>query len=75
MKEKDNLIRVYTGNEVLVFILKDKLEETGISTTIQNDSHDNFLRGVPTAIDLYIQQFDLKKAEPVISEFIKKNKG
>jgi hypothetical protein len=75
MKEKDNLIRVYTGTEVLVFILKNKLEETGISTTIQNDSHDNFLQGVPTAIDLYIQQFDIKKAEPIISEFVKKNKG
>jgi hypothetical protein len=75
MKEKDNLIRVYTGTEVLVFILKDRLEETGISTTIQNDSNDDFLRGVPAAIDLYIRQFDLKKAEPIISEFIKKNKG
>jgi hypothetical protein len=75
MKEKDNLTRVYTGPEVLVFILKDKLEETGISTTIQNDSHDNFLQGVPTAIDLYIQQFDLKKAEPIINEFIIKNKA
>jgi hypothetical protein len=75
MKEKDNLIKVYTGPEVLVFILKDKLEEIGISTTIQNDSHDNFLQRAPTAIDLYIQQFDLKKAEPIISEFIKKNKA
>jgi hypothetical protein len=75
MKEKDNLIKVYTGPEVFVFILKDKLEETGISTTIQNDSNDNFLQGVPTAIDLYIQQFDIKKAEPMIRYFIKKNKG
>ena len=75
MKEKDNLIRVYTGTEVLAFILKDKLEETGISTSIQNDSHDNFLQGVPTAIDLYIQQFDLKKAKPIINEFINKDKG
>jgi hypothetical protein len=74
MKEKDNLIRVYTGTEVLVFILKDRLEETGIATTIQDDSNDNFLRGVPTAIDLYIRQSDLKKAEPIISEFIKKNR-
>jgi hypothetical protein len=75
MNEKDNLIRVYSGTEVLVFILKDKLEESGISTTIQNDSHDNFLRGVPTAIDLYIQQFDFGKAKPIINEFIKKNKS
>jgi hypothetical protein len=74
MKENDNLIRVYTGSEVLVFMLKDRLEDTGISTSIQNDSHDNFLQGVTATIDLYIQQFDLKKAKPIIIEFIKKNK-
>ena len=75
MKENDKLTRVYTGTEVLVFILKDKLEENGISATIQNDSHDSFLGGVPTAIDIYIQQFDYKKAEPIRSEFIQDNKG
>jgi len=73
MKTNNKLIRIYSGTEVLVNMLKGKLEITGISTIIQNDSNDSFLRGVPTAIDLYIQQFDFEKAEPVISEFIKKN--
>ncbi len=73
MKRKNNLIKVYTGTEVLVHILKDKLEQSGISAIIQNDSGDSFLRGTPTAIDLYIQQFDLNKAEPIIQEFVKKN--
>lgn len=75
MKENNKLIRIYSGTEVLVNLLKDKLENTGISATIQNDSNDSFLRGVPTAIDLYIQQSDFKKAEPIINEFIKKNKA
>jgi len=75
MKTNNKLIRIYSGTEVLVNMLKGKLEITGISTIIQNDSNDSFLRGVPTAIDLYIQQFDFEKAEPVISEFIKKNKA
>ena len=73
MKTNSKLIRIYSGTEVLVNMLKGKLEITGISTIIQNDSNDSFLRGVPTAIDLYIQQFDFEKAESVISEFIKKN--
>ena len=73
MKEKNNLIKAYTGTEVLVHILKDKLESNGISSTIQNDSGDSFLSGTPTAIDLYIQQLDLKKAKPIIRDFIKKN--
>ncbi len=68
------MIRVYTGNEVSVSLLKGRLENIGIVAAIQNDSHDNFLRGVPIAVDLYIQQFDYKKAEPIINEFIENNR-
>jgi len=75
MKEKDKLIKAYSGTEGLVHILKDKLEQKEILATIRNDSGDSFFSGTPIAIDLYIQQFDLKKAEPIISEFIKKNKS
>ena len=53
--------------------LKAKLEKIGISAIIQNDSANSFLRGIPIAIDLYIQQFDFNKAEPIISEFIQDN--
>jgi hypothetical protein len=71
---RDNdLVRIYTGTEMSVFLLKGRLEVAGISSTIQNDSNDSFLRGVPAAVDLYIQQSDFKKAEAVIKEFIKKN--
>jgi hypothetical protein len=73
MKKSDKLIKVYTGTEVLVYILKSKLEEKGISCSIQNDSNNSFLRGVPAAIDLYIQQTDFQKAEPLIKKFISNN--
>ena len=75
MKEKNKLIRVYSGNEVTISLLKGQLEIEGISSSIQNDSGDSFLRGVPAAVDLYIQQSDYKKAEPIINEFIDKNKA
>lgn len=71
MKEKGKLIRVYTGSEINVISLKDRLEKIGISASIQNDSSNSFFRGVPLAIDLYIQEFDYKKAETIISDFIK----
>jgi alpha-amylase/alpha-mannosidase (GH57 family) len=74
MKENNKLIRIYSGNEVTVNLLKGRLENIGVSASIQNDSNDSFLRGVPTAVDLYIQQFDFKKAEQIINEFIQKNK-
>jgi hypothetical protein len=75
MKDKDKLIRVYSGNEVNVNLLKGRLDILGIYAAIQNDSGDSFLRGVPAAVDLYIQQSDYKKAEAIIGEFIKKNKA
>jgi hypothetical protein len=73
MKETDKLIKVYSGTEGLVRILKDKLEQKGILGTIKNDSGDSFLSGTPIALDLFIRQIDIKKAELVIQEFIKKN--
>lgn len=75
MKEKNNLIRVYTGSEISVISLKDRLEKIGISTSIQNDSTNSFFSGVPIAIDLYIQEFDFIKAEPIINDFIQNSKG
>ena len=73
MKEKDTLIKAYSGTEGLVHILKDKLEQNGILVTVRNDSGDSFFRGTPIAIDLYIRQLDIKNAGPIIQEFVKQN--
>jgi hypothetical protein len=72
---KDKLIKVYSGNEVTVYLLRGKLEIAGVSAIIRNDSYDSYLLVAPSTVDLYIQQSDYKKAEPIISEFIKKNKA
>ena len=73
MEKGNNLIRVFTGTEVLVILLKEKLEEIGIASLIKNDFQSGitvgFVSGVPSAIDLYILESDLKDAEPVINEF------
>lgn len=77
MKKGDNLIRIYTGSEVLVIILKEQLEEIGISSLIKNDYQSGisvgFVASVPSAIELYIQESDLTEAEPIINEFIQTN--
>jgi hypothetical protein len=72
MKKKNNLIKVFTGPEASTILLKARLEETGISALIKNDSSSAFFGASPPVIDLYIQESDLKDAEPVISEFIKR---
>ena len=75
MKKTDNLIKVFTGDEPSTILLKARLEETGISALIKNDSSAAFFGAVPPVIDLYIQESDLMKAKPMISEFIKTDKG
>lgn len=79
MKEKNKLIRVYTGTELTVNLLKVELEKLGISGIIQNEFNSGvsagFSGGVSSAIDLFIQEHDLNKAESIIRGFIEINKG
>lgn len=74
MKKTDSLIKVLTGDEASIILLKSRLEEIGISALIKNDSSSSFLGVVPPSIDLYIQEADLKVAKDVITEFTKRNK-
>ena len=77
MKNGNDLIRVFTGTEVLVYLLKERLEEVDISSLIKDDFQSGitvgFVSGVPSAIDLYILESDFKEAEPIINEFVKDN--
>ena len=79
MKDKNKLIRVFTGNEISAILLKGELEEIGISSLIQNDFRSGmaggFGGGVPSAVDLFIQQSDQTMAQPIVNEFIESNKG
>ncbi len=79
MKEKNKLVRIYTGTEMTVLLLKDLLNEIGIKSIIQNNYKSGievgFVGGVQSAIDLFIQQSDFESAEPLIRDFIAQNKG
>ena len=79
MKEKNKLIKVYTGTEVTVILLKGLLEEIEVTSTMQNNYKSGievgFVGGVVSAIDLFIQQSDFEKAEPLIRDFIAKNRS
>lgn len=74
MKEESNLVRIFTGSEISVILLKGELEENGITALIQNDFQSGifagFSGGVPSAVDLYIQESDLFQAEPIVNDFI-----
>ncbi|HZY26189.1 MAG TPA: hypothetical protein VFE71_10205 [Bacteroidales bacterium] len=79
MKERNKLVKVYTGTEMTVTLLKELLEEIKVASTIQNNYKSGvevgFVGGVQSSVDLFIQQSDFETAEPVIRDFIAQNKS
>jgi hypothetical protein len=79
MEKGSNLIKVFTGDEIPVNLLKEFLEEIGIGSMVsdefQSGISSGFVGGVPSSIDLYIQESDFREAEPVINDFIQNNKA
>ena len=77
MKKENELIKVYSGTEISVNLLKDELETNGIAAMIQNDFQSGitagFFGGGIYAVNLFIQETDLPVAEPIINEFLKSN--
>jgi hypothetical protein len=73
MNDEENIVRIYSGTEASVLILKALLEEAGVSSLIKNDSSSAFLGAVPGIVDLYIEKKDLKRARPLIEDFIHNN--
>ena len=74
MEDENNLIRIYSGTEISINLLKEELEENGIAAMIQNDYQSGitagFFGGGTTAIDLFVQESDLKAAETIVADFI-----
>ena len=76
MSAKNELVRIFTGSEVLVLMLKSALDEIGIGSLIQNEFQSGMAAGIggfPETVDLYIQQSDMENAQPLIDEFSETN--
>ncbi len=73
MKDQNKLIRVFSGTEIPVNLLKDELEKNGVSVHIQNDFQSGIMAGFsgggPSAVDLFILESDLNEATPIIEGF------
>ena len=72
--EEGPIIRVYSGSEITALLLKEELEQAGVMSMIKNDFQSGviagFAGGVPSDVDLYIEESDLAKAEPIVSNFL-----
>jgi hypothetical protein len=65
------LIKIFSGEEILAITLKEKLEEAAINVVVRNNNQANVLPSIHTvkAVELFIQEIDFGKANPVIEEF------
>jgi len=66
------LMKVFSGSEVLALALKEKIEAAGVETLIKDNIQSARLAGFGSsgsAVELFIQETDFAKANPVIEEF------
>jgi hypothetical protein len=78
MEDTSHSLRVFAGSEVTVNLLRSELEQAGISSMVQSDSNtgvsSGFYGNYPSEWELYIQDSDIGKAEPIVNAFLKINK-
>ncbi len=66
------LMKVFSGSEILALALQAKIEAAGVETLLKNNIQSAKLAGFGTsgsAVELFIQETDFHKANPVIEEF------
>jgi len=77
MEKQCGLIKVFTGTEMVVYMLKGQLEEMGVGSLVRNDyesgAKTGFFGGTTSSVYLFIQEADLPKAQKIIDEFNKNN--
>ncbi len=65
-------MKVFSGSEILALALQEKIEEVGVETVIKNNIQSARLSGfgdLGQAVEVFIQETDFAKANPVIEEF------
>jgi len=77
-QEDTKTVKVFSGTELEVNLLKGLLEQIGVSGLIQNESKSGimsgFLGGLQDVVDYYIQEADMEKSASTIKEFTEQNK-
>ncbi len=73
MNNAKNYIKVYSGNQVSVILLKGLLKDARIAFIEKNEQHSGvlagFVGGTQSTISLSVQEFDKEKAAKIVSEF------
>ena len=65
------LIKIFSGERILAEALLEKLQEADINVVARDNNQANVLPSIQTAkaVELFIQEIDYGKANPVIEDF------
>ena len=65
------LIKIYSGSQILAKSLQEKVEALGVKTVLRNNNQANVLPSLTQnkAVELFIEEVDFSKANPIIEEF------
>jgi hypothetical protein len=65
------LIKIYSGSQILAKSLQEKVEALGVKTVLRNNNQANVLPSLTQnrAVELFIEEIDFSKANPIIEEF------
>jgi len=75
MKKDSDLVKVFSGDEMTVTLLKAELEELGIPVMVRNDFRSGLAAGfvMQSPVEVYLNESDIQIAEPILKEFIENN--
>jgi len=66
----DNIVKIYTGGDLMINRIKQELFQQGINCLIKDGFKQGiaagFVGGVPSAIDLFVNDSDLEKALEIV---------
>jgi Putative prokaryotic signal transducing protein len=65
------LIKLFSGDEILAQALQQKIEAIGVNTVIRDNNQANVFPSIQSkkAVELFIQETDFSKANPIVEEF------
>ena len=70
MKEKNGLVLVYTGNDIIISRIKYELELKGIKSIVKDGFNAGlsagFGGGIPSAVDLFVTEKDFEQANEIV---------
>ncbi len=65
------LIKLFSGDAILAKALQQKIEAIGVNTVIRDNNQANVFPSIQSkkAVELFIQETDFSKANPIVEAF------